>query len=230
MQNIGKHITQTYVNLRIGMAVMALLLPILLMFGSWISTRVDFQSSISAFYHTPMRNLFVGLLVAVGSFLYLYKGFSKKENIALNFAGVFAIGVAFFPTSVPLEICDPNKISGGKCPYESPALHGTCAVLFFLCIAYVCRYRGKDTVQLINDSNIKNKYLSLYNIIGILMVLLPLLSVVIAFFVARGYWLFIAEFAAIWVFAFFWVAKVKELDHHPISLEQKYISLSTSSE
>ena len=94
--DIAKHITQTYVNLRVGMAAMALLLPLLLMAGSWLSTNVVFQSSISAFYHTPMRNLFVGLLVAVGSFLYLYKGFSNEENIALNFAGVFSIGLHFY--------------------------------------------------------------------------------------------------------------------------------------
>ena len=222
--DIAKHITQTYLNLRVGMAAMALLLPLLLMAGSWLSTNVVFQSSISAFYHTPMRNLFVGLLVAVGSFLYLYKGFSNEENIALNFAGVFSIGVAFLPTGISKEVCDPEAIPKMDCPFTAPWLHGISAVLFFLCIAYVCIYRGKDTVELIRDNKIRDKYFSIYRIIGFFMVALPLLSVAIAFFVARGYWLFIFEFAAIWVFAIFWLAKVKELEHHPIALERKIIS------
>jgi hypothetical protein len=41
-----------------------------------------------------MRDWFVGLLFAVGNFLYLYKGFGRAEDWALNIGGVLALGVA----------------------------------------------------------------------------------------------------------------------------------------
>jgi len=55
----------------------------------------------SAYYHTAMREVFVGILFAVGAYLYLYKGFSAVENIALNLAGTFAICIPLFPTPLP---------------------------------------------------------------------------------------------------------------------------------
>ena len=219
--DINKHITQTYINLRLGMATIALLLPILLIIGSWLSSKVAFQESISAFYHTGMRNLFVGSLCAVGSFLYLYKGFNERENIALNFAGIFALGVAFFPTSIPEEIMESSVNYLPDNPFTAPYLHGICAVLFFIAIAYVCIFSGKYTVELIEDEKVRKRYLGIYRVIGLVMVAFPILAVLLTFNSARDYLVFIFEFAAIWVFALFWITKVKELDHQAISMEQR---------
>jgi len=134
---ILKHITTTYLNLRVGMAVLAFFLPIGLITGVMFSSSVDMQGSISAFYHTPMRNLFVGVLVAVGVFLYLYKGFSVEENLVLNVAGILSIGVAFLPTSVPSEINAQASRFLPLDPFTSPMLHGICAVSLFLAIGYM---------------------------------------------------------------------------------------------
>lgn len=54
----------------------------------------------SAFYganDAGMRNWFVGILWAVGSFLILYKGFRAAEDWLLNLAGGFAILTAMTP-------------------------------------------------------------------------------------------------------------------------------------
>lgn len=221
--NINDHITRTYVNLRVGMAIIALVLPVLLIIGSSISDKVAFQGSISAFYHTGMRNLFVGSLCTVGSFLYLYKGFNERENVALNFAGIFCLGVAFFPTAIPTTIQNAQVNYLPDEPFIAPYAHGICAVLFFLCIAYVCIFCGKYTVSLIKDENIRSRYINLYRVIGALMVILPVLAVVFTFNSAREYWIFIFEFAAIWVFAIFWLTKVKELKYHSLLLERKVL-------
>lgn len=202
------------------MTVMAFVFPVLLILGSWISTNIVLQGSISAFYHTPMRNLFVGVLVAIGSFLYLYKGFTSKENIALNIAGIFAVGVAFFPTSIPPEVAELSVDWLPRSPFIAPYIHGFSAVLFFLAIAYVCIFCGNETVALIKNKKIKRKYLMIYRMIGVLMVVLPSLAVLFSFFAAREYLVFIFEFVAIWVFAFFWLFKIRELRHHSISLRQ----------
>jgi len=215
-KDINKHITQTYITLRIGMVIIAILLPVLLILGSWISSKVAFQQSMSAFYHTGMRNLFVGALCATGSFLYMYRGFSNRENIALNFAGIFALGVAFFPTSIPEEILNSSVNYLPDKPFTAPILHGICAVAFFLSVAYVCIFCGKDTVELLIDKKLKSRYTLVYKAIGTSMVVLPILAVVFSFVASSNNTVFIVEFVAIWVFALFWITKVKELDHHSI--------------
>ena len=95
------HIFATYANLRIGVVAIAILFPFLL-WGGWAIHGISLPDSMSAYYHVTengksMRNWFVGILFALGIILYLYKGYSIKENLALNFAGVFALGVAISP-------------------------------------------------------------------------------------------------------------------------------------
>lgn len=223
-KNITDHITQTYVNLRVGMAILAFSLPVLLMLGSFLRGE-PLQPSISAFYHTPMRDLFVGILVAVGVCLYLYKGFSNKENIALNIAGVFAVAVAFLPTAVPEGIVQCASECAKQCTadcaqneaFTAVLAHRISAFLFFVPVAYVCRFRGKDTVELIEDEQVRKKYFMLYRIIGPLIITLPTIAIVYSLLTKQtGVIVFCVEFAAIWAFALFWLVKVFELRHHRV--------------
>ncbi len=159
-EDIRKHITQTYVSLRLGMAILAFSLPVMLVLWSMLNGET-LLPSISAYYHTPMRDLFVGTLVAVGACLYLYKGFSDRENKALNCAGIFAVAVAFIPTCIPdLGIMTDEMCNeGARCVMKW--LHRISAFLFFIPVAYVCSFRGKDTVKLIKDEKVRKIYKAL---------------------------------------------------------------------
>ncbi len=84
LKELLPHILSTYFILRIGMGIIAIAFPISLWFVGLLR-GVELQTSMSAYYHTSMQDVFVGILFALGTFLYLYKGFSKGENIALNF-------------------------------------------------------------------------------------------------------------------------------------------------
>jgi len=214
-KNISKHITQTYVNLRVGMAILAFSLPAILFIVSLI-TGEKLEPSISAYYFTPMRDLFVGAIVAVGACLYLYKGFSDKENIALNIAGVFAIGVAFIPTCIPDSLFITNEACDQGVRGVLKWIHRVCAFCFFLPVAYVCSSRGKDTVELIEDEKVRKKYLKLYRFIGPMMIVLPAVSALYFCFKNSASTIFYVETVAIWVFAVFWLTKVMELKHHKI--------------
>jgi hypothetical protein len=44
-----------------------------------------------------MRDWFVGILWAIGVFLVLYRGYGRRENTALNIAGMLLIMVAMVP-------------------------------------------------------------------------------------------------------------------------------------
>ncbi|MEO5745653.1 MAG: hypothetical protein ABIQ53_13840 [Terracoccus sp.] len=66
-----------------------------------------FLGSISAYYYTPVRTVFVGSLCALGAVLIAYKGHSPAEDVLLNFSGFMAFVVAMVPT-VPDSLCGPS--------------------------------------------------------------------------------------------------------------------------
>jgi len=93
--------TKTYLYLRVGLVALAVFLGaslvIELAFGN-----TEWQGSISAYYYTPVRSVFVGTLTAMGVCLVAIKGRDKpREDLMLNLAGMCAPVVAMVPT--PLE-------------------------------------------------------------------------------------------------------------------------------
>lgn len=61
------------------------------------------RTSISSYYFTPVRGVFVGALVAIGACLVVLKGNTALIDILLNLAGLLAAVVAFVPISDPRE-------------------------------------------------------------------------------------------------------------------------------
>ena len=57
------------------------------------------QGSISAYYYTAARNVFVATLCCLGIMLIVYKGSNDTEDVLLNLAGTLAFFVAFVPIS-----------------------------------------------------------------------------------------------------------------------------------
>lgn len=94
-------------------AMIALLLMLLLSVGYqwwWETDHSCWLGSISAYYYTPARTVFVGSLCALGASLIAYKGHSPEEDVLLNFSGFMAFVVAMVPT-VPDGRCGPNAYS-----------------------------------------------------------------------------------------------------------------------
>jgi len=91
----GERAQETYRYLRIGLMGSAVLLVAAVILER---LQVDcWQGSISAYYYTPARAVFVGTLVAVGLSLIVIKG-TGAEDVCLNIAGMLAPVVAFVPT------------------------------------------------------------------------------------------------------------------------------------
>ncbi|AXH96441.1 hypothetical protein [Ornithinimicrobium avium] len=77
------------------------LLPALL-FVVTVATSVQqgrLEPSISAYYGGPVRDVFVGCLVAIAALLVAYQGVGLLEDYTLNGAGFYAVFVAFVPSS-----------------------------------------------------------------------------------------------------------------------------------
>ncbi|MEQ6903245.1 hypothetical protein [Nocardioides sp. YIM 152588] len=64
----------------------------------WTTARC-LQTSISAYYYTPVRAVLVGALVAIGVALVAIWGRSPVDDAFMNLAGLFAPVVAFVPTA-----------------------------------------------------------------------------------------------------------------------------------
>lgn len=205
---LQEHIFSTYLNLRYGMAVIAAAFPIVL----YVVGRLDgvgLQDEISAYYWASAtgelraRVWFVGGLFAVAAFLYLYKGFTTRENVALNLAAVFGVGVAIFPMEWECRV-DCGRLS----------LHGFCAVAMFACLVYVVWFRARDTLPFLPDDVDPARYRRLYAVIGVIMLASPLTAFVLNSLVGtRSTYVFFIEAAGIWAFALYWWVKSSEMRH-----------------
>lgn len=222
---LQRHMAGTYFALRVGMGVLAAALPPLLWIGGRLRDGEPLRCSMSAYYWSPtMRDPFVGALVAIGAFLYLYKGFSRQENWALNLAGVLAVGIAMVPTG-------PRCRDGGF----SLSAHGTFAVFFFLAIAYVCVFRASDTLSLIRDTRRADRFRGVYRTLGILMIVSPALAALFNVALQSGSressLVFFVEAFAVFTFAAYWLVKSREMsetDAELLALDHKLKRVSAA--
>jgi hypothetical protein len=90
----------SYLSLRRIVGAIGILLPFVLRLGI-IAFSHPIPYSISSYYYSPMRNILVASLCALGVFLIAYKGYDGLDTGITNVAGGAAIGVALFPTSDP---------------------------------------------------------------------------------------------------------------------------------
>jgi hypothetical protein len=214
LSTLDKHIGATYFYLRTGLAVLALLFPFILVLVGWLVYSIELQDSMSAYYFAfapqgsalrvfPMRGWFVGILWAIGAFLILYRGYSTGEDRVLNLAGLSALGVAMLPMAPP-PYC-------ANCGTGWPFLHHAFAVLLFVCIAVVAWVFRWETVQLLRDKRLRDRFGRVYSGLAMAMVLSPLLAVAVSFGVNayKAYILFIEIFGIV-VFAVFWLTKTYE--------------------
>jgi hypothetical protein len=167
----------SYLNLRIGLGFVGIFLPIMLVLGTWgLADCTQVQPSISHYYYTIMGDYFVGSLCAVAMFLFFYKGVDKQDGIIANFAGLFALLVAFFPTDPSADsVCEyisTNKVTSVN------AVHYSAAGLLFASFAYFCIFlftKTDSTKPMTKHKKVRNQ---IYKICGyIIIVCIGLIAV-----------------------------------------------------
>jgi hypothetical protein len=203
------HVFGTYNWLRFGTATIAFAFPLLLWVWGW-KEGLPLQGSMSAYYWAsiegdpPVRVLFVGGIFALGSFLFLYKGYSRWEDQLLNLAAVLVILVALFPTSWKC---------GSELGYCSPwRLHYASAMAFFACIVIVALLLSGTTLREIQDQGRRRRYEFAYWLTRGSLIFFPGLAIAAHVLTKRSDTLtFFLELAGIWAFASFWLVKTFEL-------------------
>ena len=203
----------SYISLRRIVGILGIAFPMILVAGSillWDCKEV--QSSISAYYHTHMRNVFVGVLSAISLFMFAYRGYGKTDAHAGTLAGVFALGVAFLPTSLtdPLTSCIPDPIENGIVG----TLHNISAIGLFLVLGLISIFLFTRSSEIILGE-MKRKRNWIYRTCGILIILCIALILIYSYFETKGeaynlsdynpvFWL---ETAALWAFGLSWLTK-----------------------
>ena len=91
----------SHLRLRRILGFLGIALPIVLAVWGFALAgwSLELQDSISDYYSFRTRDAFVGILFVIAWFLFTYRGYERKDDIAGYLACVFALGVAFFPNS-----------------------------------------------------------------------------------------------------------------------------------
>lgn len=117
MDDERSDVLSTYRHLRLAMPLLLGMLLVAVALRAFSAPHgVCFEGSISAYYFTSARAVFVAALAALGACLIIYRGNTPGEDIALNASGALAFVVAFVPTHTPRAmgvVCSatnvPNK-------------------------------------------------------------------------------------------------------------------------
>jgi hypothetical protein len=127
-----KKFLHSYLTLRRWIGIIGIALPIFLVLATVLRGR-DLLSSISGYYYSDLRDVFVGCMCATGVFLIFYKGVGKVDNWWSTAAGMMAILLAVFPTRPADNPTQWEKYVGYA--------HIAFSAAFFLILAVFCIFR-----------------------------------------------------------------------------------------
>ncbi len=196
---------RTVQRLRFGIGAIGVLLPIALPLGNWIFVQLGHQteilpSSMSSSYYTSTRNIFVGGLCALGVFLIGYR-YNSRDDLWSTIAGVFAVGVAFFPTA--------PKVPTG---YQSAVgiAHLSFAGILLSSLALFCISSFRDPTD-DNKRTANRAYLTA----GIAIIAFLVIAVITGATHWGDRWtltpLYVCESLSVWAFGAAWIAAAVEL-------------------
>ena len=142
--------TTSYRAMRLVVGVLGIILPATLIVGEayFLRGAVQVRGSLSAYYHTPMRDIFVGALCVIGFMLITYMVGEREASFWVSLvAGIAVLGVTFFPKTRPgladdAPRCgvDPSPIGCSSVQQAlgestTAVIHGVFAVIFILTLA-----------------------------------------------------------------------------------------------
>src|SRR5215217_9747410 len=90
-------LVHSYLFLRRAIGFIGIALPFVLVLGKLVVDGDGMLTSISGYYYSGMRDVYVGSLCAIGVFLLSYRGYGFIDDIAADIAAAGAFGVALFP-------------------------------------------------------------------------------------------------------------------------------------
>ena len=194
----------SYLGLRKAIGIIGTALPFVLAFGKILLEGPGIQSSISHYYYTEMRGVFVGSLCAIATFLMSYRGYERKDDLAGDLACGFAVGVALFPTTPEVNATSRERFVG--------VLHLLFAASFLLTLAFfsLALFRKTDPTKTPTRQKLQRN--AVYTVCGYAILTCLALSALVALLsgdspVRRLDPIFWLESAAVVAFGISWLTK-----------------------
>ena len=196
---------KSFLKTRVVVGVIGVLLPLVLVIGNrLLFGQSGILPALSDYYHSDMRNWFVGSLWAIGSGLLVY--LAARRNLAdsvISFvAGLAAVGVALFPTNAPHTV--PTIIA---------MLHLAFAAVLFILLGVICfRFGNRDGKREHRSERWRTTWRTVHRGCAVVVWVAVVASVALA---ARGsddnHAVFVGETVAVLAFGFSWFLKGSEL-------------------
>ncbi|MGV6811943.1 MAG: DUF998 domain-containing protein [Brevirhabdus sp.] len=220
----------SYYYVRQALGWLGFLLPFMLLLGNALIGENP-EPSISDFFHSMMRDIMVGSLVAIGIFLLTYKGYENREDEWLSdfwvstLAGAAAICVALFPTTnkfqVPVSPQNPVTFSQRLLsPEIASTVHNAAAIGFFVCLFLFCwvLFRRFDPEKGIDAA--KKRRFVVYKVCGV-FIAIAIVGLIVIFalnnfgsdaarqVILERHLIFWFEAVGVWAFGVSWLVKGK---------------------
>ena len=195
----------SYTTIRRAIGISGFALPMMLLVGGWFAS-VPIQDNMSSYYHTVLRDIFVGTLSAIGVFLFCYRGYDWIENWSANIGGASALGIALFPLDAGSDPLIQKSLVG--------YLHTFSGGVFFLTLAVYSLYHFPRGTKIEEEPHLRERSF-VYRVSGIVILLCMMAMAAYLFlptdtqkeFLNRFNVLFWLEWIAVWSFASAWLAK-----------------------
>ena len=214
---------RSYLFMRTMIGALGVGLPVVLVLGDLaLSGRgPGGRTSLSAYYWSGGRDVFVGTLCAVAVFLVTYKVVEANlDNTLSTVAGVAALGVALFPTSRPVGVLDPlTPLQAHLGETAVARAHAGCAVVFIGSLAVLsacfavregCR---PDRRRAHGSARCSAGFWRTYHLACSGVIVAAVAGLGISVVLGGPAWSPAAtEVASIWAFGASWLAKGLELD------------------
>jgi hypothetical protein len=198
----------SYLGVRRAIGAVGLLLPVLLGPVGWLVFGVEIQDNMSSYYHTLLRDVFVGALCTIGVFLFCYRGYDWIESWSANFGCLSALGLALFPIDADSDPLHQRSVVGW--------LHTVSGGAFFLTLAFYSLYHfpssRADKREFAPHEAERN---FVYRASGVVILLSLIAMGAYLLFFPEGWkrrfndynFLFWMEWVAVWAFAAAWLTK-----------------------
>ena len=214
----------SYLFPRRSIGIIGVTLPLALIIGKLLVNGNGLLGSISGYYYTGVRGVFVGAMCAVGVFLLSYRGYGIVDDIVADIAAIAAIGVAWFPTTPSGVITAKNRLVAD--------MHVGFAAVFFLTLAFFCFFVFTKTDESRTPTPRKIWRNRVYIASGTVILLCLVVTVVLGLFIGSQVeslhpllWL---ESVAILAFGVSWMTKGEAIlpDRAPVASSPAPVTLS----
>lgn len=218
----------SYLLIRTVVGAVGFLLPVVLVLGDYffLPGTIQVRGSLSSYYHTVMRDFFVGSLCVVGFLLITYRAAPprRREFWLSLVAGIAVLLVVFFPTErpdvpkgaprcgdpgaqFPTGTCSPTEGKFGE--LATARVHFTSAAIFILMLAVICFLFAHEEAAKGHVKRTRFHRACGWAILG-----------AIAWVAVGGFFrlnlftltpLYLGEVVSVWAFGLSWLAKGKDL-------------------